>query len=254
MSAGRRYAMVGALRRTPALRHIHGRRVSQIWHVHRFQWLESLPPSLSESLQRKSAVRVYQKGEMVFAPAPEPRFVCALVEGLVRLFRSAPSGDELTVGYVRPGEVFGELAALEDKPREQYAEAKHRSKVLRIPKEEFLKAVTSNRAALFEVTKQVGGRLRRIESRLEDLVFRNIHSRLARLLLQLAEDFGEKGEEWTAIELPLTQQEIANLLGATRQTINSTLGDLSEQGLIEREGRRILLLQPQRLRELSAAT
>lgn len=228
--------------------------MSQIWHVHRFQWLESLPPALAESLRRNSAARLYQKGEMVFAPTPDPKFVCALMEGLVRMFRSAPSGDELTVGYVRPGEVFGELAALSDRPREHYAQAKHRSKVLRIPKEEFLKAVTSNRAALFEVTKQVGGRLRRIESRFEDLVFRNIQSRLARLLLQLAEDFGEVGPEWTAIELPLTQQEIAELLGTTRQTVNTTLRELSEAEIIAREERRILVLRRDRLEQISAST
>lgn len=226
--------------------------MDDVWHLRRVEWVSRLRPAEAEQLWRESSARSHGPGEMVFGPTRNPSFVYYLESGLVRLFRASPSGEELTIGFVRPGELFGELAVLPDAERASYAETRRRSKVWRIPVETFRKVVTSQAGALFEVTKQIGGRLEQIESRLEDVVFRDVRTRLARLLLRLGQDFGEQHEdESISIALSLTQTDLATLIGATRQTVSTALTELREAGLIGRDRRELVLLRPQRLRALA---
>jgi CRP-like cAMP-binding protein len=82
--------------------------------------------------------RAYEPGEMIFGPSPDPEHVFVLDEGLVRIYSVGPEGHEITLGYVRPGELFGELAVVSDKARESFARAARPWRVLRIPKERFL--------------------------------------------------------------------------------------------------------------------
>jgi CRP/FNR family transcriptional regulator len=88
------------------------------------------------------------------------------------------------------------------------------------------------------VTAQIGSRFRRIESRVENLVCRNLRSRIANILLELAEDFGRDEAGGRLIDLPLSQQDIAALVGATRQSVNGCLRELRETGLIAYQSRR----------------
>ena len=97
------------------------------------------------------------------------------------------------------------------------------------------------------VTKQVGSRLKRIESRVEHLVFRPVPSRVAGILLELAEDFGRQEPHGLVIDLAISQEELATLVGASRQTVNVSLRELERDGVIRRDGRRFVLLGVEQL-------
>ena len=98
------------------------------------------------------------------------------------------------------------------------------------------------------VTAQIGSRFRRIESRVENLVYRNLRSRIANILLELAEDFGRDEAGGRLIDLPLSQQDIATLVGATRQSVNGCLRELRESALVSYRSRRFTLPDPAALR------
>lgn len=224
------------------------------WHLGNVDWLRGLPAEERERLRRTAVSARYERGQRVFGPTPQPRTVYLLERGLVRIFRVSEKGERVTFGHVHPGEVFGELAAFQEGPRRSYAEALEPSEVWAIPRETFRALLESSPSAPLEVTTQVSGRMRRLESRVEDLVFRDARARLARALLDLAADFGAEVEGGLRIELELTQAALATLVGSTRQTVSTLLGELAEEGLVAREGKRIVIRDAAGLERAAAAT
>ena len=103
------------------------------------------------------------------------------------------------------------------------------------------------------VTKQVGSRLKRIESRVAHLVFRSVPSRVAGILVELAEDFGRQNGHGLVIDLAISQEELATLVGASRQTVNASLREFERAGLVRGDGRRIVLLGVDKLRQSADA-
>jgi CRP/FNR family transcriptional regulator len=138
--------------------------------------------------------------------------------------------------------------------RETFAEARTGARVLRMPNAVFLKAVRASNSVLYEVTKQIGKRLLRYQARLEDLAFRDVRSRLARILLSLAEEHGQDTARGLPIGLPLSQEEIATLIGSTRQSVSTILREMKASGFVVRRGRHIVITNPAGLRSLSART
>jgi CRP-like cAMP-binding protein len=212
--------------------------MSDFWHLHGFDWLEELSDADTARLLRVSSCREHDLRETVFEPTKDPRSVYLLERGLVRIYRLSPDGEEATLGYVRPGEVFGELGAFSDRPRESFAQAARPARVWRVPCAELRRILDEHPRIALSVTTQIGNRMKRIESRVESLVFRNLRSRVAHILVELAEDFGHEGENGISIDLPLAQQDVARLVGATRQSVNLSLRELREAGLVRQQGGR----------------
>lgn len=225
----------------------------EVWYLRNIDWLAQLGEPELSVLELGSHARRYTRGEMIFAPSVRPHSVYLLQSGLARIYRLSQEGGETSFGYVAPGEVFGELPAFGDFPRESFAQAVRTSQVWRIPRENFQRVLAARSALAIQVTKQIGDRLKKVESRVEDLVFRTVRTRVARMLGELAEDFGCNENGHRVIDIPITQSELATLVGATRQTVNQTLREFSDQGLIGRDHRRIVLLSPERLQHLVAA-
>jgi CRP-like cAMP-binding protein len=225
--------------------------MDDFWHVARIDWLRGLPEERQESLRAGATSANYRPGEMIFQPERRPEFVYVLASGLVRVFRLSDSGDEVQFGHVLPGEIFGELELFVDRPRESFAQAVEHSTVWRITREDFLLVLKSSPSVMFEVSRQMGGRFKKIEGRVEDFVFRSAPSRVARILLQLADEFARPDDRGTSIGLPLTQSELAVMIGVTRQTVNASLSRLREDGAIDYEGQRFTVLDADRLREIA---
>jgi CRP/FNR family cyclic AMP-dependent transcriptional regulator len=222
--------------------------VREVWDLRKIEWLAEVEDQDLAALERGAVQRRCSRGEMVFAPTPNPRSVYLLQSGLVRIYRLSEGGGETSLGYVAPGEVFGELPAFGDYPRESFAQAVQPSLVWKIPRENLQRILSTHSMLAVQVTRQIGDRLKRIETRVEDLVFRNVRTRVARMVAELARDFGRnEGGRWI-IDIPITQGELATLVGATRQTVNQTLRELAGEGLIGRESRRIVVYQPELLR------
>jgi CRP-like cAMP-binding protein len=223
--------------------------MKDIWHLQDLDWLSELSTEEREWLRTISVRVSCEAGEIVFMPVPNPESVYLLESGLVRIYRLSEQGVETTLGYVQPGEVFGELAVFGDYPRESFAEAVEPSRVWKVPRQSFQPLVESRTGLAFGITKQIGARLKRIESRVENLVFRDVATRVKLILLELAEHFGIRHDDGS-IELgvQVTQAELATLVGSTRQTVNSSLKDLTDHGLLGHQGRHLLILKPEELR------
>lgn len=223
-----------------------------VWHLNSVDWLRELKSRELDRLRGAALFRDYAAGETIFAPEHNPHSLYLLERGLVRIYRLSSEGSETTFGYVSAGEVFGELAAFAEQPRESFAIAVRESRVWKIPHHIFLDIIKLRPGIVLEVTRQIGARLKRIESRVENLVFRDARQRLAHILLELSEDFGA-GDPVT-IDADITQTELSTLVGSTRQTVNANLRDFESRGLITRRGRRLVLLEIDALEEIARSS
>jgi CRP-like cAMP-binding protein len=101
----------------------------------------------------------------------------------------------------------------------------------------------------FRVTKLLGLRVRRLSNRVENLLFKSAHARLAQTLLELSNEYGVKDADGILLTLKLSQQELGSLVGLSRESVNLCLSDFKRQGLVESSGRTLRLLQPEKLGE-----
>lgn len=214
----------------------------EIGRLREIPWLRDLSAGELVLLQRDAKRSRFASGETILTPCARPGSVYILESGLVRLYRVAPTGGETSFGYVGPGELFGELATFEGFAREGFAQAMQDSVVWSLDRDAFERLVSERPALLFAIARQLAQRLRHAEARVEDLVFQPVRARVERALQELAQRFGRRDGVRVVIDVPLTQAELAKLVGATRQTVNQSLGELSDAGVIGREGQRLVLL------------
>jgi CRP-like cAMP-binding protein len=219
--------------------------------IRAIEWLRSLGDEEWAALRSRSASHKFAAGTTVFSPTPDPQSVYLLEDGSVRILRLSQGGGEVTLGYVVAGEVFGELPGFGDYPRESFAVARAPSVVRKIPRGVFRDLVSRHPEIAIEITRQMGERMKRVESRVENLVFGDVRSRLAAALLELAEDFGRREGDRQVIDLELSQGELATLIGSTRQSVNAAMSGLRDEGLLALAGGRAELLDPGRLREIA---
>ena len=224
--------------------------MQEVHFFDRIDWLGPLEPAESSRLRARSIRTVHERGDTVFAPAAEPRSVYLLESGSVRIYRLSPPGEEATLGYVAPGEVFGELPGLGEFARDSFATAHARSATWKIPVELFRKLLRAHPDMMREVVRQVGERMKRVEARVEDLILRDVRQRLASVLLGLSEHLGEPTGDGVVLRISLPQMQLGTLIGATRQSVNAAMSGFQAEGWVSQRGTTITVLEPDRLREL----
>jgi CRP-like cAMP-binding protein len=186
----------------------------------------------------------------VFSPSPDPAHIYVLEDGLVRLFRLTPAGEEFTLRYIRPGELFGEMSVVSGRSREGFGQARVASEILRIPRVAFVATLRAHNSVLYSVAEKIAGRVIDCQSRAEDLIFLDARRRLARFLLRVATKHGQRDGEGLTVALPLTQAEIASGIGTSRQTVSLFLRELTDAGLVTRSGGQLVLPDPPRLQAI----
>jgi len=219
----------------------------KIWFLKRCDLFERLTPAEQRRLEGSSVMRTFRRGEMIYFPGERGQSVLLLVEGRVKIKAVTADGRETIFAFIEEGELFGELALLDDEPRNEYAETTMRARVLAMPRDELLWLMGQHSDMALHITRLVGLRRRRIENRLRNILFRSVRHRVVSLLLELVESHGQAcGRAWE-IRLRLSHQELANLIGATRETVTANLGRLQREGLVQIERRRITILDRRRL-------
>lgn len=194
----------------------------------------------------------YRPGDFCYLQGDPSDSVFVLRSGRVRLARVTDDGREFVLGFMKPGELFGELALVDDAPREALAEAVEVSEATVVRKENFEALLTRRPALGIKVTRLLGLRNKAMADKVEGLVFRDVPARLAGLLLALAADFGIGGERGTRFSIKITHRELGNCIGSSRETVSQILTAFAREGLIARNGRQIIVTAPERLAHLAA--
>ena len=211
----------------------------QYWHINNCQLFSRLDDSTLRRIESRSKSRSFKRGEPVYLPADSADGVMLLVSGRVRICHITPEGKQSIMVFVDPGELFGELAVLDAGNRNEYAEAAENCQVVLIPRAEMHALMQQYPDISFGITKLIGLRRQRIEKRLRNLLFRSNRERLVLLLLELVEQYGENIDGVTHLNLKLSHQELANIIGSTRETVTVVLGKLQSEGFLEIARRKI---------------
>ncbi len=217
------------------------------WHIQDCSLFGRLNEGQLAVLEQRSRIRKFPKGTSIYLPADAADSAFMVCEGRVRLCSTTPEGKQSILAFVEPGELFGELALIDLGEREERAEAVINSSIALIPGDTLRKLMEESAQLAIGITKLIGLRRKRIERRLKSLLFRNNRDRLAHLLLELAEQYGTATSEGIALSIRLSHQDLASVIGATRETVTTLLGEMQAEGLIRIRRQQLLVLDLPRL-------
>jgi len=164
-----------------------------------------------------------------------------VLSGRIKMSRVTRDGKELTLAYRGPGEIVGELCLVDGGPREEMAETMEASLMAEIPREDFWRLVERHPAMGAQMTRTLCLRRRELERKVEDLVFKDVNAKLSELLLDLGQEYGVDDPRGILVAIKITHQEMANLIGSTRETVSLTLSQFKRNKLITTEGRKIII-------------
>ena len=191
----------------------------------------------------------YRKGQTIFYQGDPGNAMYVLLGGSVKLTLPSETGSEVLVAVLRPSEHFGELAVLDGRPRYVTAVAAEATEVLAIHRDKLLGFLREHTEASLQVALSLCLRLRHITELLADMTFLDLLSRLAKRLCQIGGVFQEPPPE--AAEVHVSQEALAEMVGATREAVNKQLAKLREMGLIETGRGHVRILRPVRLRAIA---
>jgi CRP/FNR family cyclic AMP-dependent transcriptional regulator len=178
--------------------------------------------------------RAYPKGSVILFQDDPGDSLFVLRAGRVKVVLIGEDGREVILGVLEPGAHFGELALIDDQPRSAHVIAMDDSQLLILRREDFRRRVEANPSVAWALLTELSRRLRRADVKIGGLVLLDVPGRIARLLLDLADETGSN-----AIEKPLTHQTIAQMIGASRETVSRAMKEFQDAGLITVERRRI---------------
>jgi len=208
---------------------------------------ERLSPEELTTIETASDVQTFNAGETIYFPGDPANSLLAVHSGRVKLFHVTHRGKEAILTFVEPGEVFGELCLLEPTERGEYAGTMRATTLIRIPAQAIHRLMEQCAEFTVAVTKLIARQRCRVERRLKSLLFRSNRKRLEALLLELAENYGQSGEEGLALGIRLTHSELASLIGSTRETVTVLLGEMQAEGLVKIGRRQMVITDMNRL-------
>jgi CRP-like cAMP-binding protein len=214
------------------------------WHLKGCNLFAQLSDERLRLLESRCRMRKFARNSPIYLPMDQANSVFLLVNGRAKICNLTPDGKQSILAFINPGELFGELALLGDDQRDEYAETLEASAVVMIPGEEMERLMHEIPHVSLGITKMIG---KRIERRLRNLLFLSNRDRLTHLLLELAEEYGRRTNEGVELGVKLSHQELANVIGSTRETVTVVLGELQSEGLVKVGRRRIVLLNSKKL-------
>ena len=214
-------------------------------------WFSKLSPALRQAILERAVVRRVADGAILSARGAPAEEWCGVAQGAVRVSSVSLAGKQVTLTYVEPGTWFGDIALFDGMPRTHDAHAHGATTLLVVRKADF-KALLSLQVELYEALLRLNcRRLRLLFDTVEDLNTRPLAARLAKQILLLARSYGVAEGDEIRIGLQLAQEDIAQLLGASRQRVNQELKGFERDGAVRIEPTRLVVLSKAKLLALA---
>ncbi len=210
--------------------------------------LAALDDEDAEALLSQMTPHRMERGDILFREGDRGDSLYVIADGKVKLGRTSADGRENLVAILGPGEMFGELSLFDPGPRTMTATAVAETTVLGFGNDALTRVLTGRPEVPKALLAALAKRLRRTNEHLADLVFTDVPGRVAKALLDLSDRFGRAVDGGVLVSHDLTQEELAQLVGASRETVNKALADFATRGWIKLEARAVVLIDVDRLR------
>jgi CRP/FNR family cyclic AMP-dependent transcriptional regulator len=210
---------------------------------------DALSEEDSRALRAMVLVVKLNRGERLFAEGDKGDQLYIIISGKIKLTKAAPDGRENLLSVHGPGEMFGELSLFDPVPRTASATAVTDAELAALAHEDVRTWLSSRPEVAMHLLQALAQRLRRINEVKADLVFTDVPGRVSKALLDLAERFGVQNSDGIQVNHDLTQEELAQLVGASRETVNKALADFAARGWIQLAAKSVLVIDPDRLRK-----
>ncbi|GAA4919341.1 Crp/Fnr family transcriptional regulator [Streptomonospora salina] len=188
------------------------------------------------------------RGQTLFSEGDEGDRLYVILSGKVKLTRAAVDGRENLLSVLGPSEMFGELSLFDPRPRTASAIAVTDAVMAGLGHDDLRPFIAQQPQVSLQLLKALANRLRRTNDVMSDLVFTDVPGRVAGQLLDLADRFGKEGEDGLHVHHDLTQEELAQLVGASRETVNKALAEFALRGWLRIEAKAVVLLDVERMR------
>jgi len=228
--------------------------MNHAWYSTPSDFWSNLTPAVRADLGLLGTRVRFRKNDMVFHAGNDGSDVYVLMSGRVKVYALSPVGRAVTLWFCLPGEVFGLAEMARRGPRMVYAEACTDAEVLILPNDRLRARLASDAGTAMQVVDMLSCRLRQLCDDMLSLIADDVNTRVAKLLLRLHARYGRPLETGGfLLDLPLTHQEMADMIGTTRQSVSSAITYLRQNGLVTTTDHRLRLTDPERLAEMICA-
>lgn len=209
-----------------------------------------LSPAEMQAMDRMAPATLFPRGQILFSQSQPVHSLFILKAGRVRVFRVAPDGKALTLAILEPGAVFGEMVLIGQRMYDSYAEAMDDALVCRLGRTDVERLLLADPRIAVRVAQILGDRVAELEDRLTDLALRPLSARVATMLLNLTRPAGfGRGPQ-----VRLTHEQLAGVVGATREATSRVLSDFAARGVIRQGRGRILIVDAAAIRRIGRET
>jgi len=208
----------------------------------------ALDDEAATALRASMSETKLRRGEVLFHEGDSGDRAYVITDGKVKLGRTSADGRENLLAIQGPGQMFGELSLFDPGPRSATVTAVTDAAFLSLSHEDLLRWLDGRPAVARGLLNQLAGRLRKANDVVADLVFSDVPGRVAKALLDLADRFGRTADDGVHVHHDLTQEELAQLVGASRETVNKALADFASRGWLRLEPRSVVIMEVDRLR------
>ena len=210
--------------------------------------MPGLDPQAASELERAATRQRVRRGDVLFREGDEGDRLYVITAGKVKISRAAPDGRENVVAVLGPGDMFGELSLFDPGPRTATATAVSGGEVAVMAHDELRPWLARHPDVAVALLGALARRVRRTTDTLADVVFTDVPGRVAKALLSLAERFGQSSTEGSVrVDHGLTQSELAQYVGASRETVNKALAEFASRGWLRVDGRAVVITDVERL-------
>ena len=222
-----------------------------LWYLRKIPLLADISADATQRILKCMELKEIRRRQVVYLPGDPGDAVYFVNGGRLKVSKVTRDGKELTLAYRVPGEIFGELCLVEGGPREEMAEAMENALISVVDRTVFEQILGKEAQMGARLVKVVARRRRDVENKIEQLIFKDVNAKLAELLLRLGEEYGTEDSRGTLVSLKITHQEMANLIGSTRETVSLTLSQFKKRGFIHSEGRKVIIADKDGLKALA---
>lgn len=219
---------------------------TKLTYLSNIEIFQDLSTGELEEMDRQITMSSCEPGKIFYMPEDTGEVLFLLKKGRVQLYRISPNGKKLVVSTLGPGTIFGEMSLVGQGMHNTFAESVDECLLCVMSRADVERLMQDKPMVAFRFVEALGDRVTRLESQLEEIAFKSIPSRLASLLLQIAEEQGIKNRV-----TGYTHQDLGEMLGTYRETITQTLNDFKAERLVEISRKQVVLLDLDRLEILA---